>query len=227
MMATDSLNDELTTNSQNNLECASNGLEISETSSDTGSEISLSEKIVLESNEKRLQKRMTTLQSSIMNLKEQLKLEKELWREDMERIRELQKQQQEMRYTCPVHHSKSKDIFKIENSTRSNSIYSLMGNESSTGHHISKHGDEIWKTHSIKQLLELQNYKRKLTETENMCNLELNRVKQSLQDLKTLQNISSEWGIDEKEDKKDHDKTADSKNIEEIYMCNTAIPNKQ
>ncbi|EEZ98797.1 hypothetical protein TcasGA2_TC001361 [Tribolium castaneum] len=155
---------------------------MSEESSDTGSEISLSEKIVFESNEKRLRERMTSLQNSIMDLKQQLKLEKELWKEDMEKIRILQMQQHEFKCTCALHSTKSKE-----------SCVSLIGSGETYNLY------DKYKPQSIKQLLELQNYKRKLAETENMCNLELTRVKQSLDDLKTLQSIASEWGKKEME----------------------------
>ncbi|XP_044258077.1 uncharacterized protein LOC123007098 [Tribolium madens] len=170
-------------------------LETDPESSETGSEVSLSEKIVFESNEKRLRQRMTSLQNSIMNLKEQLKLEKELWKEDMEKIRVLQ-MQQELKCMCALHSTKSES---------KNSLYSLGSGESYNLY-------DKFKPQSIKQLLELQNYKRKLTETENMCNLELTRVKQSLDDLKTLQSIASEWG------KKEIDQKTDSEALTEIFI---------
>ncbi|XP_063909237.1 uncharacterized protein LOC135126927 [Zophobas morio] len=142
----------------------------------------------IKSNEKRLRQRISSLQTSIMNLKEQLKLEKELWREDLEQIRSLQQQQQEMKCSC-AHRVKSKENVKCDILSKTSSVSTM-----SSGETTSKKKEDILKTHSIKQLLELQNYKRKLAETENMCNLELTRVKQSLEDLKTLQTIATGWG---------------------------------
>jgi hypothetical protein len=214
-MMTNSLNDDFVGSPTDTLECDVDESDTSESSSDTQSEISISEKIVLESNEKRLRQRMTSLQTSIINLKEQLKQEKELWKEDMEKIRTLQKQQQEMKCTCSVTQTRPKDV-KCENTSRCSSIYNLGCGEINT--HSTRHSVEVLKTHSIKQLLELQNYKRKLAETENMCSMELNRVKQSLDDLKTLQNIASEWGKKGGDEKSN--KPNEPEQIQEIFVNN-------
>ncbi|KAB0790423.1 hypothetical protein PPYR_15207 [Photinus pyralis] len=46
---------------------------------------------------------------------------------------------------------------------------------------------------SLKRQISINNYKRQLLEVENLCNLELLRVKQSVQVLQPLQMIASEW----------------------------------
>lgn len=168
----------------------------SEESTDSASEISLSNKIIYDSNQKRVCERMMSLQNSINNLKKQFQQEKQHWKDDYEKLTALIQQQKNVRCMCSMSTAFSfcHNSCNCENASRTNSIYSLISRDCS----YSKQDASI-RPQRLEQMIELFNYQQKLTETENMCNLELIKLKQNLRELKHLEASTLDWN---KEDNK-------------------------
>lgn len=164
--------------------------ELEEETTDSASDISLSEKIIIESNEKRLCEKMTSLQNSINNLKEQFQDEKQHWKDSLEKLKTLQQQQQDVRCMCSMGRvfTYCHNSCNCGNTSRSNSIYSLISHDC-----FPTKQDTFSKPQHLEQMLELYNYKQKLSESENMCNLELIKLKQNLQELKHIEVLTSDW----------------------------------
>lgn len=133
----------------------------------------------------KLRKRIKSLKKSILHLKNQLKEERELWKREVEetlRISSRSKSQTTISET------------DSENKTSDSDNFSVSEYENKLLHYQEalKQAQQENRT-SLQRQIAISNYKRRLLEVENMCNLELLRVKQSVQFLQPLQMMLTEW----------------------------------
>lgn len=148
--------------------------------------------ITCESNDeynRHLQTRILLLRDTIQILKRQLHEEREIWKREMEERRENDyiNRAAEMGY-----------YYTDANSSPFNSVMNMSSNGGLDSEIMSKYSDTMLQNHyenrqNLQKQIAMANYKRRLLEVENMCNLELLRVKQSVQILQPLQVMCSEW----------------------------------
>lgn len=147
------------------------------------------------SNKQNLEKRLQELQQTMVSLKEQLTEEKTLWKQQLEEV--LQEiNTNKVEYTEVEQTTGVPETFEILQDTKSYSTITLSSNDYEEK--LSHYEDALVKAHAekranLRRQISINNYKRRLLEVENMCNLELLRVKQSVQFLQPLQMMASEW----------------------------------
>ncbi|KAF2879828.1 hypothetical protein ILUMI_26355 [Ignelater luminosus] len=147
-----------------------------------------------------LEKRLKKLQSTMTFLKKQLAEEKSMWKAQLEEI---------LQESVSCEH-KSSDNFESDNifDSISNSTEIIEDAELNSRNcpitdldvKLFKFQDPLIKLQAekranLRRQMSINNYKRRLLEVENMCNLELLRVKQNVQFLQPLQMIASEWNL--------------------------------
>lgn len=143
-----------------------------------------------------LEKRLDSLKNYMVNLKEGLAKERALWKQEVEEVGKLSKPK-ECKCNC---------MCEVENAVRattSNSEIQPTLNDMSILDYEKKlnmYQDALLRAHAEKKMhlrrhFAAHAYKTKLMEVENMCNLELMKVKQNVQFLQPLQAMASEWNI--------------------------------
>ncbi|XP_044757557.1 uncharacterized protein LOC123315774 [Coccinella septempunctata] len=157
--------------------------------SDSELDIAINEELISKSQEE-IKKRMTSLSLLISGLKEQLRNEKELWRQEIEYVINCQNSfmSQAMCFPpnyCNVSWEEPSDYpRRICSSSRSDEDIPLRYGDCRYRH---------MKLTNCRREMEIENYRRKLLEVESMCTMELNRVKNSVQSLQVLQQVAAEW----------------------------------
>ncbi|KAF5278611.1 hypothetical protein FQA39_LY00653 [Lamprigera yunnana] len=129
-----------------------------------------------------LEQRLKQLQATMSSLKKQVSQEKLLW-----------KKQFEESILIDSNQGKTSSINTVDLKSNSNGLTTTEYAEK-----VNRYEDALLKAHAekkakLKRQITINNYKRRLLEVENMCNVELMRVKQSVQHLQPLQLIVSEW----------------------------------
>lgn len=114
-----------------------------------------------------LRDRIIMLRATLYELKKQLKEEKESWNREIQHI-------------CNSQQETYTDNFRFTQNMTYEEIKQMHQESKAT----------------LQRQLAITNYKRRLLEVENMCNMELMRVKQSVKFLQPLQDIVSEWNCD-------------------------------
>ncbi|KAK5649706.1 hypothetical protein RI129_000735 [Pyrocoelia pectoralis] len=143
---------------------------------------------------KNLQQRLRDLQVTMDVLKEQLAEEKYMWEKELN----------ESRKESYLYETKIMPKIVLENTCQmhinenAETPAKVPMSASEYQEKLTKYEDALLKAHaekraSLKRQISINNYKRQLLEVENLCNLELLRVKQSVQFLQPLQMIASEW----------------------------------
>ncbi|CAH0559500.1 unnamed protein product [Brassicogethes aeneus] len=154
--------------------------------------------IEAESRQTRLKERLATLQIALETLQEQLKEETNLWRKEVEETILLQRQQEEkLDEFCSEHHLTHSEYFQRQSLQLQEAILKA----------------QAAKRAKIQREIAITSYKTQLLQVENMCNLELTRVKQSKQNLQPLQMIASEWKMNDKGDFNRDEERHDNENI--------------
>ncbi|KAK4881836.1 hypothetical protein RN001_005155 [Aquatica leii] len=144
------------------------------------------------SHKKNLEQRLKELQATMVSLKKQVEEEKFLWKKQLEEaVQESMHNEQKM-LENPIKNvtHDSCDILEIKPNVHMTA--------SEYDEKLTKYEDALLKAHAekkanLKRQIVINNYKRRLMEVENMCNMELLRVKQSVQYLQPLQMMASEW----------------------------------
>lgn len=135
-----------------------------------------------------LQERLLALQDTMTSLRNQLQEEKAMWKKEVE----------EMNQYYPNNRLESDSYYDMNNnSTRSVSEFNMLDYEQQ----MARYQEALARAQSQRRMelqkqIAMSNYKRRLLEIENMCNLELMRVRQSVQYLAPLQKMVSEWNLD-------------------------------
>lgn len=134
-----------------------------------------------------LQERFLSLQNIVNDLREQLAEEKRLWRKELKELWRYGR-----KFECCTEYF---DDY-VDNSECS---YDLNAYEYER--RVAEYQDSIARAQAQRRMalqrqMAVNNYRRRLLEVENMCNLELLRVKQNVQFLQPLQLIASEWNRD-------------------------------
>lgn len=122
-------------------------------------------------------------------LKEELVAEKEAWVKDVEELAQAQD-------TCDCGSLlrggiSDSDVCLSSEPTVSDSLLNFEQKLNEYQRTLQTSQNE--KRYQIRRQIAADAYKRRLLEVENMCNLELLRVKQSVQFLQPLQQIAAEW----------------------------------
>ncbi|XP_045466102.1 uncharacterized protein LOC123674958 [Harmonia axyridis] len=158
--------------------------------SDSELDIAINEELISKSQEE-IKKRMASLSLLISGLKEQLRNEKVLWRQEIEQVINYQNSfmAQSLYFPstgyCNMTWEEPTDFpKKICNMSRSDEDIPAKYNDFRYRH---------LKLTNCRREMEIENYKRKLLEVESMCTMELNRVKNSVQSLQVLQQVAAEW----------------------------------
>lgn len=157
--------------------------ESEETESDTESEVSEQEDLA-RTQQLRLQERFLVLERTLNNLRHQLREEREMWRREVDEISS---------YCNGKCHEAPSDLSsRMSQDGMRNSTISLDLEPKAS--YASESYSE--KKAALQRQIAHSNFQRRLLEVENMCNLELLRVKQSAQFLEPLRVIASEWSKD-------------------------------
>lgn len=129
--------------------------------------------------------RIKSLKKSMVYLRNQLKEEKEKWKREVE---EAMRNSSQSKSQSTISESDS------ENKISDSDNFSISEYENKLLHYQEalKQAQQDNKT-TLQRQIAISNYKRRLLEVENMCNLELLRVKQSVQFLQPLQMMLTEW----------------------------------
>lgn len=143
-----------------------------------------------------LKKRIESLQKSMETLREQLKEEKAMWKLEVEELMNKSSQKTLISSSDDTDSKYSDSDFSISSYERKLLQYQELLQQA-----------QIDKKISLQRQIAISNYKRRLLEVENMCNLELMRVKQNVQYLQPLQNYLSEWHSNAEGDVKNESET--------------------
>lgn len=129
-----------------------------------------------------LKQRIESLKTTMDFLRKQLIEEKAMWKQEVE---EVIKNKSQVRQLIEA------DSEKVAADT---DTFSISGYEQQlTKYQEALQYAQMDKKISLQRQIAISNYKRRLLEVENMCNLELLRVKQSVQFLQPLQSMLTEW----------------------------------
>lgn len=143
-----------------------------------------------------LKERIETLQNLIENLRVQLEDEKFMWRKEVEEVKK-KPSPNCLHYCCDA----ESEIKYTDSATLNMSGYEKILLQ----YQEALQQARVDKKLSLQRQIAISNYKRRLLEVENMCNLELLRVKQNVQFLQPLKSMISEWNVtidhEEKQDK--------------------------
>lgn len=136
----------------------------------------------------KLESRLSSLKNLMEDLKGQLNTEKELWKNEVEEIKKMVAPPERKCCEC------EEDISSRNSEVSSMIDYPILDYEQK----LSLYHEALMRAHAEKKIhlrrhLAANAYRRKLLEVENMCNLELMKVKQSVQFLQPLQAMASEW----------------------------------
>lgn len=131
-----------------------------------------------------LQERFLSLQNVVNGLRAQLAQEKALWRKELKEL-----------WRCGHKFECCTEYFD------DNSECSYDFNAYEYEKRVAEYQDSIARAQAQRRMalqrqMAINNYRQRLLEVENMCNLELLRVKQNVQFLQPLQLIASEWNKD-------------------------------
>lgn len=138
-----------------------------------------------------LQERIGQLRESMTMLRKQLKEERELWKKEVEEAIRLSISPK----VCDCHSSRDLETPPLRNLS-GDTYFSLSEYEQKLSfYQQALLQAQAEKRASLKRQIAISNYKRRLLEVENMCNLELLRVKQNVQVLQPLQMMVSEWNL--------------------------------
>lgn len=148
-----------------------------------------------------LQERFIKLQNTMNDLRCQLQKEKELWQKEIEEFKH--HYQGYSNFDNSSEYIGSDDFYGSEASLdiygniNSSKGFSILGYEQ----RLVRYQEALARAQAerraaLQRQIAISNYKRRLLEVENMCNLELLRVRQSVQFLQPLQMIVSEWNKD-------------------------------
>lgn len=134
------------------------------------------------SENKLLQQRVQSLKISMELLRTQLAEEKAMWKQEKENALKIASEIETVTETDSEFKYSDYDAFSIK------------GYE----HKLLRYQEALQQAQQEQKLnlqrqIAISNYKRRLLEVENMCNLELLRVKQSVQFLQPLQTMLTEW----------------------------------
>lgn len=158
-----------------------------------------------------LELRFRKLKGKMSTLTAQLTEERTLWKNEVEQVKKILQTTNKSECGC---HGSSKVSFEIMGSD-----FKLTPELSASGCQLrpGKSGDifvkkQLEKKERLKRQLAINNYKKKLLEVENLCNLELLRVKQSVEFLQPLQMIVFEWNTDKINESINTDDKNDSSN---------------
>lgn len=160
----------------------------SETTTATESENEFNEQTELARTQQlRLQERLVILERTLNNLRHQLREEREMWRREVN----------EMSMTTPYCHDGgelgariSADAFIHNNNNNNNASSVNLELETKSSYTADSYNERKL---ALQRQIAYSNFQRRLLEVENMCNLELLRVKQSAQFLEPLRVMASEW----------------------------------
>ncbi|KAL3278247.1 hypothetical protein HHI36_013585 [Cryptolaemus montrouzieri] len=170
--------------------------EMSINEADSELDMAINEELIKKSQDE-IKNRMTSLKTLISGLKEELRNEKELWRQEIEQVIATQNHYMTHalcyanRYFC----SEWDDTVDIDVLNNQRRICSSSKSDEDMPV-VKYHSDLRTRRLNItnyRRNLAIENYKQKLLEVESMCNMELNRVKNSVQSLQTLQQVAAEW----------------------------------
>ncbi|XP_018324239.1 uncharacterized protein LOC108736346 [Agrilus planipennis] len=173
----------------------------------------ITEKFIKE-HKRNLEKRVNNLKRTIEILRKQLNEEKALWKEEFEEYNKLQANVEDT---------------STGNLTESSTDNSYLGNgdhqqkfplQQDSSSFIQKQAEQkaiLWRT------IAMAEYQRRLLEVESMCNLELIRVKQSVQSLQPLQRLVSEWSDQTTENSNKSEEIASTKSTVTIGTENDDI----
>lgn len=165
-----------------------------------------------------LQERLLSLQALMSNLRNQLQAERNMWKREVEEIRQYYPQYNG--YNAPEY----EDFYDMNSTTDMRQYEQQMARYQEA---LAQAQSE--RRMALQRQIAMSNYKRRLLEIENMCNLELMRVRQSVQWLAPLQQMVSEWNKDNEsgdaERKYSFEKT-DSESIRDSVNSMEIIGNK-
>lgn len=148
----------------------------------------------LEKHKSNLELRLQSLQVTVSMLRQQLAEEKNLWKKEIEESMQM-----------PVEYGNGNhELEEVYDNTRECELYDEPNgycyelNNLEYEERVGKYQQVLLTTQAekranLRRQMSINNYKRRLLEVENMCNLELLRVKQSVQFLQPLQIMASEW----------------------------------
>lgn len=129
----------------------------------------------------RLQERLLILERTLNSLRSQLREEREMWRREVDEI---------SNYCTGKCHEASGDLgSKMSQDTFRTSSVSLDLDSKSSYTNDTYNEKKL----ALQRQIAYSNFQRRLLEVENMCNLELLRVKQSAQFLEPLRVMASNW----------------------------------
>lgn len=149
-------------------------------SEETDSEI-LEQEEVARNQQLRLQERFLMLENTLFNLRNQLRQERDLWKREIDEM---------TNYCGGKCYENCGDLNgKASQDTFINSTTSL-DLEPKVSYCANSYNE---RKAALQRQIAYNNFQRRLLEVENMCNLELLRVKQSAQSLEPLRLMVSEW----------------------------------
>lgn len=159
----------------------SNPSDSTENDSDHENDLLVQEEIA-RTQQLRLQERLLVLERTLNNLRHQVREEREMWRREVDEM---------SNYCNGMCYEASGDVGAIRTSYDAfqNSNVSL-DLEAKAQHASDSYKD---RKAALQRQIAYSNFQRRLLEVENMCNLELLRVKQSAQFLEPLRVMVSEW----------------------------------
>lgn len=139
-----------------------------------------------------LQERLLSLQETMTTLRSQLEEERSMWKKEVEEINQHYPQ-----YNGHDHTLEPDSFHDQNNNNTSVREFSVLEYEQQ----LTRYQEALARAQSQRRMelqkqIAMNNYKRRLLEIENMCNLELMRVRQSVQWLVPLQKMASEWNKD-------------------------------
>lgn len=140
-----------------------------------------------------LQERLLSLQETMTNLRNQLQEERSMWKKEVDEITPY--------YPLPQYRGYNMlepDLLNDMNNSNANLREFNLGEyeQQLTLYQEALARAQSERRMALQKQIAMSNYKRRLLEIESMCNLELMRVKQSVQWLAPLQKIASEWNRD-------------------------------
>lgn len=152
-----------------------------------------------------LKQRVETLRKLMDNLRVQLKEEKSMWKQEIEEVNNKMFSNSIQQYSSVDDtESKYSDTFNI---------YEKKLLQYQEALHQARED----KKYSLQRQIAISNYKRRLLEVENMCNIELLRVKQNVQFLEPLKTMISDWNTDiDRQENKDTFKFSNEIKLKEM-----------
>lgn len=151
----------------------------------------------IEEKNAKLEQKLKDLKELMGTLRVQLIEEKEAWQKEIYEATKLANNIVNS-YNCEHEFSQKEDISVISETEPTLSEVSMLDFE----HKLSTYQDALTKAHAerrkfLKRQIAANAYKKRLMEVEDMCNLELMKVRQNVQFLMPLQKIALEWQDDE------------------------------